>query len=59
VTVVDSLDPASPAAPGQVTPAPAAADGQAARPPGIARDPEARVAALFDPGTVRLLTPAR
>jgi acetyl-CoA/propionyl-CoA carboxylase carboxyl transferase subunit len=54
VTVVDSLNPASPAAP---APAPAAADGQAARPSGIARDPEARLAALFDPGTLRLLTP--
>jgi acetyl-CoA/propionyl-CoA carboxylase carboxyl transferase subunit len=56
VTVVDSLNPAGPAAPGQATPAPAAADGQAARPSGLARDPEARLAALFDPGTLRLLT---
>ena len=31
------------------------ADGQAA--PALSRDPEARLAALFDPGTVRLLTP--
>ena len=57
MTVVDSLNPASPAAPGQAAPAPAAADGQATRPPAIARDPEARLAALFDPGTLRLLTP--
>jgi len=56
VTVVDSLNPASPAAAGQATPAPAA-NGQAARPPAIARDPEARLAALFDPGTLALLTP--
>ena len=59
MTVVDSLNPASPPAPGRATPAPAAADGQAARPPAIARDPEARLAALFDPGTLRLLTPQR
>ena len=57
MTVVDSLNQAGPAAPGQVTPAPAAADGQADRPPGLARDPEARLAALFDPGTLVLLTP--
>ena len=56
MTVVDSLNPASPAAAGQATPAPAA-NGQAARPPAIARDPEARLAALFDPGTLALLTP--
>jgi acetyl-CoA/propionyl-CoA carboxylase carboxyl transferase subunit len=35
----------------------AAANGQHSRPPGISRDPEARLAALFDPGTLRLLTP--
>jgi acetyl-CoA/propionyl-CoA carboxylase carboxyl transferase subunit len=40
-----------------VTPAPAAANGQAGRSAAIARDPEARLAALFDPGTLRLLTP--
>jgi acetyl-CoA/propionyl-CoA carboxylase carboxyl transferase subunit len=34
----------------------AAANGQAA-PVTMTRDPEARLAALFDPGTVRLLTP--
>jgi acetyl-CoA/propionyl-CoA carboxylase carboxyl transferase subunit len=51
VTVVDS-----PAALGQVSPAPAA-DGHAARPTAIARDPRARLAALFDPGTTALLTP--
>jgi len=54
VTVVDS---ASPAAPGQAAPAQAAADGQAARPAAMTRDPVARLAALFDPGTVALLTP--
>jgi acetyl-CoA/propionyl-CoA carboxylase carboxyl transferase subunit len=54
VTVVDRP---SPAAPGQATPAPAAADGQAARPVTMVRDPEVRLAALFDPGTLRLLTP--
>jgi acetyl-CoA/propionyl-CoA carboxylase carboxyl transferase subunit len=50
VTVVDS-----PATPGQVRPAPA--DGQAAQPAAMTRDPQARLAALFDPGTLRLLTP--
>src|SRR5262249_62305862 len=43
--------------PAEAEPRPvAAADGQAA-PVTMTRDPEARLAALFDPGTVRLLTP--
>jgi acetyl-CoA/propionyl-CoA carboxylase carboxyl transferase subunit len=54
VTVVDRV---SPAPPGQATSAPAAADGQAARPAAMTRDPQARLAALFDPGTLQLLTP--
>jgi acetyl-CoA/propionyl-CoA carboxylase carboxyl transferase subunit len=54
VTVVDRP---SPAGPGQATPAPAGADGQAARPATMPRDPETRLAALFDPDTLRLLTP--
>jgi acetyl-CoA/propionyl-CoA carboxylase carboxyl transferase subunit len=47
VTVIDSPSPA----------APAAAGGQAAQPEALTRDPEARLAALFDPGTTALLTP--
>ena len=35
----------------------AAANGKPSRLPGLSRDPEARLAALFDPGTLRLLTP--
>jgi acetyl-CoA/propionyl-CoA carboxylase carboxyl transferase subunit len=35
----------------------AAANGQPSHPAAISRDPEARLAALFDPGTLRLLTP--
>jgi len=54
VTVVDRV---SPVPPGQATPAPAAADGQAARPAAMTRDPQARLAALFDPGTLQLITP--
>ena len=45
----------SPAARGQA--APTAADRQAAPPEAITRDPQARLAALFDPGTMALLTP--
>jgi len=37
-------------------PAPAGAGGQAAEPAPLPRDPHARLAALFDPGTLRLLT---
>jgi acetyl-CoA/propionyl-CoA carboxylase carboxyl transferase subunit len=51
VTVVDRV---SPAPTGQAAPA---ADGQAARPAAMTRDPQARLAALFDPGTLELLTP--
>jgi len=54
VTVVDRV---SPVPPGQATPAPAAADAQAARPAAMTRDPQARLAALFDPGTLQLITP--
>ena len=36
---------------------PAAASGRPSHPAAISRDPEARLAALFDPGTLRLLTP--
>ena len=54
MTVVDRV---SPVPPGQATPAPAAADGQAARPAAMTRDPQARLAALFDPGTLQLITP--
>jgi acetyl-CoA/propionyl-CoA carboxylase carboxyl transferase subunit len=50
VTVVES-----PATRGQAPPS--AADRQAAPPEAIARDPQARLAALFDPGTMALLTP--
>ncbi len=42
--------------PVEAVPRPEGADGQAA-PAAISRDPEARLEALFDPGTVRLLTP--
>jgi acetyl-CoA/propionyl-CoA carboxylase carboxyl transferase subunit len=52
VTVLDSRIQPTEAAPRPG----AAADGQAA-PATMTRDPEARLAALFDPGTVRLLTP--
>jgi acetyl-CoA/propionyl-CoA carboxylase carboxyl transferase subunit len=49
VTVLDSrIQPA------EGTPRPADASGHAAP---LSRDPEARLAALFDPGTVALLTP--
>ena len=42
----------------QSPPVPAAAsNGQAGTPDMISRDPEARLEALFDPGTTRLLTP--
>ena len=52
MTVLDSRTQ-----PTAAEPRPAAtANGQAA-PVTMARDPEARLAALFDPGTVRLLTP--
>jgi acetyl-CoA/propionyl-CoA carboxylase carboxyl transferase subunit len=51
VTVLDSRTQ-----PAETAPRPAAdADVQAA--PALSRDPEARLGALFDPGTVRLLTP--
>jgi acetyl-CoA/propionyl-CoA carboxylase carboxyl transferase subunit len=51
VTVLDSrIQPA------ETRPRPAGANGQAA-PATLSRDPEARLAALFDPGTVALLTP--
>jgi acetyl-CoA/propionyl-CoA carboxylase carboxyl transferase subunit len=53
VTVVDRVSPA-PAR--QATRAPAA-DGPAGRPGAMTRDPQARLAALFDPGTLELLTP--
>ena len=52
MTVLDSATKAGQAAADQ-----AAANGKPSRPPGISRDPEARLAALFDPGTLRLLTP--
>ncbi len=45
MTVLDSRAPA---------PAPVPADS---RPAGLSRDPQARLEALFDPGTLRLLTP--
>ena len=42
----------------QSPPVPAAAsNGQVSTPDAISRDPEARLEALFDPGTTRLLTP--
>jgi acetyl-CoA/propionyl-CoA carboxylase carboxyl transferase subunit len=50
VTVLDSRTH-----PAEAAPRPAPANRQA--PPPLSRDPEARLAALFDPGTVRLLTP--
>ncbi len=54
MTVVDRV---SQAPAGQATPARPAADGPAARPADMTRDPQARLAALFDPGTLQLLTP--
>jgi acetyl-CoA/propionyl-CoA carboxylase carboxyl transferase subunit len=67
VTVVDTRVPATPqptaadrapATPsaGGASAAPAAASS--ARPAGLGRDPESRLEALFDPGTLRLLLPA-
>jgi acetyl-CoA/propionyl-CoA carboxylase carboxyl transferase subunit len=58
VTAVDSRSPAIPgtAIPGTAIPAPPPADGST-RPASLTRDPEVRLEALFDPGTVRLLTP--
>jgi acetyl-CoA/propionyl-CoA carboxylase carboxyl transferase subunit len=53
VTVVDRVSPAA----GQASPAPAPADGRGAPPAAMTRDPQARLAALFDPGTLQLLTP--
>ena len=53
MTVVDSR---SPATLGTATPAPQS-DGGPARPAAITRDPEVRLETLFDPGTMRLLTP--
>jgi acetyl-CoA/propionyl-CoA carboxylase carboxyl transferase subunit len=52
VTVVDSRSPAS-----QPTTAPSGDGGAAARPAAMTRDPGVRLEALFDPGTLRLLTP--
>jgi acetyl-CoA/propionyl-CoA carboxylase carboxyl transferase subunit len=51
VTVVDSR---SQAAQAKARPAD---DGRPPRPAALTRDPEVRLEALFDPGTVRLLTP--
>jgi acetyl-CoA/propionyl-CoA carboxylase carboxyl transferase subunit len=51
VTVVDSRSQAAQAKAGP------ADDGRPPRPAAITRDPEVRLGALFDPGTVRLLTP--
>src|SRR5262249_57784431 len=51
VTVVES-----PAARGQEAP-PSTAGQQAAQPEALPRDPEARLDALFDPGTMAVLTP--
>jgi acetyl-CoA/propionyl-CoA carboxylase carboxyl transferase subunit len=58
VTIVDSRSPAIPdtATPDTATPAAPPADGPT-RPAGLTRDPEVRLETLFDPGTVRLLTP--
>jgi acetyl-CoA/propionyl-CoA carboxylase carboxyl transferase subunit len=63
VTVVDSRSPATPdaaapdtATPDTAPPAPPPADGPP-RPATLTRDPEVRLETLFDPGTVRLLTP--
>jgi acetyl-CoA/propionyl-CoA carboxylase carboxyl transferase subunit len=58
VTAVDSRSPAisGTAIPGTAIPAPPPADGPT-RPASLTRDPEVRLEALFDPGTVRLLTP--
>ena len=53
MTVVDSRSPATPGAPAQAP----QADGGPARPAAITRDPEVRLETLFDPGTMRLLTP--
>jgi acetyl-CoA/propionyl-CoA carboxylase carboxyl transferase subunit len=52
VTVLDSR-----IQPTEAEPRPAAAANGQAAPVTMTRDPEARLAALFDPGTVRLLTP--
>ena len=51
MTVVDSRSQAAQAKAGP------ADDGRPPRPPALTRDPEVRLEALFDPGTVRLLTP--
>lgn len=48
MTILDSRAPAAGAA---------ASPDPAGRPAGFSRDPEARLEALFDPGTLRLLTP--
>jgi acetyl-CoA/propionyl-CoA carboxylase carboxyl transferase subunit len=57
VTVLDSrIQPKNPPPPPTVPRPAAGADGQPA-PVTMTRDPEARLAALFDRGTVRLLTP--
>jgi acetyl-CoA/propionyl-CoA carboxylase carboxyl transferase subunit len=55
VTVLDSR--AQPTTTTEAEPRPAAAPGGQAAAAIMTRDPEARLAALFDPGTVRLLTP--
>jgi acetyl-CoA/propionyl-CoA carboxylase carboxyl transferase subunit len=56
VTIVDSRSPASQS--GQDAPALAPQrSGAPARPAAITRDPEVRLETLFDPGTLRLLTP--
>jgi acetyl-CoA/propionyl-CoA carboxylase carboxyl transferase subunit len=52
VTVLDSR-----IQPTEAEPRPAAAANGQAAPATMTRDPEARLQALFDPGTVRLLTP--
>ncbi|MBO0776908.1 MAG: acyl-CoA carboxylase subunit beta [Actinobacteria bacterium] len=49
MTILDSPAPPRPAAP--------APEPEPAAPAPISRDPEARLEALFDPGTLRLLTP--
>jgi acetyl-CoA/propionyl-CoA carboxylase carboxyl transferase subunit len=60
VTVVDSRSPASQSAPGTSAPDPRASGTPGSAPARLAvitRDPEVRLETLFDPGTMRLLTP--
>jgi len=59
VTVLDSRIPVTTVRPPAAEPAPPSpSPARPARPPVLGRDPLARLEALFDPGTLRLLIPA-